>query len=702
MGKYQDVTELEKENKALSDKLAMLQQERRQYRDALLGNCYFSYTFDVTEGRIYSEFTTTSGVNLIRMLGLKVPVDYDEMNEKWAAVWHPRFIKGEMAKLLKREELLARFESGATEVEIEYYTPETDAYTRTVTLMFRDEADGHVHAFVFANDTTDARREEERKRRELLAAKDALEDAYEAANRASAAKTKFLSSMSHDMRTPMNAIIGMTAIAEAHLDDPERVADCLNKISVAGKHLLGLINEVLDMSKIESGKVDLNAVAFHLPDLIDDLLTMSRPQAEARKHMLSVSVMGLTHEKVIGDSQRIQQAFMNLMSNAIKYTPEGGRIELLITEKQTNNPKVGCYEFVFRDNGIGMDKAFLEHLFEPFARAEDERVQKMQGTGLGMAITRNIVQMMNGDIAIDSEKGKGTKVTVTIYLQLQEDDGDISYEDFEKLSVLVVDGDKSACKSACGVLKELGMRAAGVLSVEAAMEKIITADRIGDGFWAVILDWNMVGMDGTAIIEEIRRSAGKDAPKMMISAYDWPDIEQEAKAAGADAFVGKPLFKSRMAQSFRKLLGGVKEPEGEDTPKTPSKERFAGKRALLVEDNEINAEIAREILGMAGIETDWAENGKKAVDIMTEAKDGDYDIIFMDIQMPVLNGYEAARAIRALPGDYAKRVPIIAMSANAFADDVQQAVHSGMNEHITKPIDIGQLMKTLKKWLSEG
>lgn len=399
-----------------------------------------------------------------------------------------------------------------------------------------------------------------------LAQQKALKVAYDAANRANSAKTDFLAHMSHDIRTPMNAIIGMTAIASAHLDDKERVADCLNKITISSKHLLGLINEILDMSKIESGKVDLHDEEFSLPDLIDNLLVMVKPQIKAKNHHLTVSIQKIEHEMVIGDSQRIQQSFINLMSNAVKYTPAGGNINLTISEKPTNKPNLGCYEFIFEDNGIGMSKEFLSKLFDPFARANDSRVEKIEGTGLGMAITYNMVQMMNGSIKAESELNKGTKITVNIIMKLQENQ-QVVYE-----------------------------------KNETSLNTIVCND-------------------------------------------------------------------------------------------------FQGKRALLVEDNELNAEIAGEILEMAGFEVEYAENGQKALDIMTTAEDGYYDIVFMDIQMPIMNGYDATIAIRALSRGYTKGVPIVAMTANAFAEDIQASKNAGMNEHIAKPLDFKQLVKILHKWL---
>jgi len=573
----QDVTKLEEQNKEIKNTLALLNQERKRYRDALTSNCVYSYSSDVTEGLIYLKSLKLHGIDMLEKFDFKQPVSFDRMDEIWREMWNPKLLDG--AVRLTRDVMLEQFRQGNRTVETEYYSAKMDTYTRVTILLSQNEQNGHIYGFLIAHDTTKMRRSEAKKRRDLLEAKKALEDAYEAANRASAAKTDFLSRMSHDIRTPMNAIIGMTAIAGKHLEDKGRVADCLNKIMVSSKYLLGVINEVLDMSKIESGKLDLNEEEFSLFGLIDNLFTMSKPQFGEKKQTFTISVRDVAHEQVIGDSQRIQQALMNLVGNAIKYTPEGGTVDLSLTEKKTNKPMIGCYEFIIADNGIGMDEEFQKRLFEPFVRAEDTRVEKMQGTGLGMAITKNIVQMMNGTLKVESAPEVGTKITMTVFFKLQTPDGAAHYE-------------KSAT------------------------------------------------LPGSAV-------------------HDNPDV----------------------LASFSEKL-------------------FAGKRALVVEDNEINVEVASEILGMAGFVMEYARNGKEAVDAMAEAADGYYDVVFMDVQMPVMNGYEATKAIRALGRDYTDSVPIIAMTANAFAEDVRMAKGSGMNEHVTKPLDFGQLMAVLRKWLA--
>lgn len=526
----------------------------------------------------------------------------------------------------------------------------------------------------------------------------ALQAAFDAAEAANKAKTDFLSNMSHDIRTPMNGIIGMTAIAAAHIDDRERVQDSLQKITQASKHLLSLINEVLDMSKIESGKVNLIEEEFNLSDLIDNLLTMTNSQIEEHHHELCVNISGVTHEAVVGDSLRIQKVFTNLMSNAVKYTPDGGKIQLSISEKPSNQAKVGCYEFIFEDNGIGMREEFIDQIFEPFTRAADDRVDKIQGTGLGMPICRNIVRMMGGDIKVESKLGVGSRFTVTIYLKLQ-DTAEVRYDKFIDLDVLVADDDALSLESCCGMLNDFGMKAEGVSTGIQAVEHVVLHHQQKRDYFACIIDWKMPDMDGIATTRAIRKAIGNEVPIIIISAYDWSDIEQEARAAGANAFISKPLFRSRLAKTFSALVG-EEEHEEQSAPLIElGKMDLADRRALLVEDNELNAEIAEEILEMTGIAVECAADGTEAVDKISECKDGYYDIIFMDIQMPKMNGYDAARAIRAMNRNYCKQVPIIAMTANAFAEDVQAAKTVGMNEHIAKPLDLNALAKTLNKWL---
>ncbi len=541
--------------------------------------------------------------------------------------------------------------------------------------------------------------EEVRKEQQI---QQALRDAIEAANASNRAKGEFLSSMSHDMRTPMNGIIGMTAIAANHLDDRERVADCLKKITDSSNHLLSLINDVLDMNKIESGKVELHEEEFCLAELIDGMLAMTRPQIQAHGHSFRINIVDVEHEQVIGDSRRIEQVFVNIMSNAIKYTPNGGRISLSVRETPTRAQGFGHYEFVFEDNGYGMTEEFQKHLFEPFTRANDKQTAGIQGTGLGMAITRNIVRMMGGDIAVESVYGEGSKFTVNMYLKLQEGDN-INYDSFVDLRVLVADDDPVCCESTCALLNDMGMNSEWVLSGKAAVERVKARREQGRDFFTFIVDWKLPDQGGVETTRLIRQLVGEDVPIIIFSAYDWSDIEQQAREAGATAFISKPLFRTKLAALFDALVNRQPAQTGLADPLQKLENLgLDGKRVLLAEDIEINAEIATDFLEMTGLQVDWARDGVQAADMLEASPDGYYSMIFMDMQMPNMNGCDAARAIRAMDRDYAKEIPIVAMTANAFAEDMLNCKRAGMNDHITKPIDVEVLSRVLQSYVKNN
>ena len=525
----------------------------------------------------------------------------------------------------------------------------------------------------------------------------ALKEAYQTAENASRAKTDFLSNMSHDIRTPMNAIIGLTAIAGANIENQDKVIECLGKITKSSRHLLGLINEVLDMARIESGKMSLAEEDFNLSELVDNLVTLTKPGIDEHRHNFEVHIEHIEHEAVCGDSLRIQQVFVNLMSNAVKYTPDGGNITFSIKEKPNGFSELGCYEFSIEDNGIGMTPEYQKIMFEPFSRADDHRTTKVQGTGLGMAIARNIINLMNGNITVDSTLNKGTKITVTIYLKLQE-----SRKEQEKelinLPVLVVDDDKTCCESTVATLKDIGIEGEWVLTGKEAVERCYARHEMNSDYFAVILDWKMPEMDGIETARKIRERVGKEVTIIILTSFDFSEIEEDARAAGVDAFIAKPLFRSRLTAALRQFTSEKKEKNARDYLEEFAKVDYTGKKILIVEDNELNREIAAEILGMTGAEIDVAENGKIAVEKVMNAPENEYDLAFMDIQMPIMNGYEATAAIRSLPGARGK-VPIIAMTANAFAEDVQLAKNTGMNEHIAKPLDMNKLNDVLRQWL---
>ena len=526
-----------------------------------------------------------------------------------------------------------------------------------------------------------------------------LAQAVERAEAANHAKSDFLSRMSHDIRTPMNAILGMTSVATMHVDEKERVLDALEKITVSGKHLLGLINEVLDMSRIESGKVSLTESSFNLSVTIESLLTVFRSQMEAKGLALNAGIAKLEHENVVGDEQHLQQIFMNIMGNAVKFTPSGGKISIHIEEKSSHIKGYGCYEFTFEDTGIGMEPDYIQKIFEPFSRAADSRTGKIEGTGLGMSIAVNIARMMLGDIKVESELGKGSKFTVIVYLKLDDmTEADLAI--YNGLSVLVVDDEETACESSCEMLKSLGMNAEYVLSGEEAVKRFNEGN--GLQFAVVILDWKMPGMDGLETAKDIRRTAGSEVSIIIQSAYDWADIESEALDAGVDAFIGKPLFKSRLMRVLKDVLGSDQNKDKEEVSAldTFRQEDFSGRRVLLVEDNEINIEVAKELLSVVGIQVEMAMNGQLAVDAVMGKEPGYFDLIFMDIQMPVMNGYEASKAIRASGRADLEKIPIVAMTADAFADDIRKSEEAGMNDHISKPVDIERLEEALLKWIN--
>ena len=470
-----------------------------------------------------------------------------------------------------------------------------------------------------------------------------------------------------------------------------------DKKAVSSFYDRGYIAERLKGLETESGKMTLAQEDFNLSELVDNLITLTKPVLDEHKHNFDIHINHIEHETVCGDSLRIQQVFVNLMSNAIKYTPDGGNITFSIEEKTNGFSELGCYEFTIEDNGIGMSPEFQKIMFDPFSRADDHRTTRVQGTGLGMAISRNIVNLMNGNIKVDSTLHKGTRITVTIYLELQEKEKEQD-ENLMNLPVLVVDDDKTCCESTIATLKEIGITGEWVLFGREAVERCYARHELKNDYFAVILDWKMPEMDGIETARQIRKRIGKEITIIVLTSYEFSEIEEEAKAAGVDAFIAKPLFRSRLTATLRQFTSGRKENTARNYLEKLSEADYTGKRILLVEDNELNREIGVEILQMTGAEVETAENGKIAVEKVEASPKGSYDLIFMDIQMPVMNGYEATAAIRSLPGEKGK-LPIIAMTANAFAEDVQLAKNTGMNGHIAKPLDMNKLNDVLENWL---
>ena len=554
----------------------------------------------------------------------------------------------------------------------------------TITFSYmdgKDSEDGIPSYYSLGIDVTEA---VERQRLQ----QQALEDACRVAKHANQAKTEFLSRMSHDIRTPMNAIVGMTAIAGAHIEDTPRVRDCLKKINTSSKHLLNLINEVLDMSKIESGRLDVRANDFSLPGLVQNVFDVCRPMIIEKGHHLTMNISKVGHEDLYGDESRLQQVLVNILSNAVKYTPAGGRLHFSIEEKPTHAEGASVFYFTFEDDGIGMSEEFVGRIFEPFSRAEDSRISKIQGTGLGMAIS-HIIHMMNGEITVDSTLGKGSRFTVSVALKFRDaEEGE--HPVLTNLPVLVVDDERDVCEYASLLLKEVGMRAFWVLSGQEAVAEIVRAHEERDDYFAVILDWRMPDMDGLDTAREIRRRVGPDLPIIMLSGYDCSDVGADFLAAGVDVFIMKPLFKSNMVHLLRNFAED-RECGHASAVLRPEEQRLDGLHVLLVEDNEINQEIAKELLLMEGASVDVADNGEQALDIFARSEEGYYQLVLMDIQMPVMDGYTATAALRSLRRDDAKTAIILAMTANVFSDDVIKAEASGMNGHISKPFDPDRL-----------
>ena len=528
--------------------------------------------------------------------------------------------------------------------------------------------------------------------------KNLLQDALLQANRASKAKSVFLSNMSHDIRTPMNAIVGFTALAITHIDRPDQVEEYLKKIMTSGNHLLSLINDVLDMSRIESGKMHLDEKPCSLPDILHGLRSIVQSDIHAKQLELYIDTVDVLDEDIYCDKLRLNQVLLNLLSNAIKYTTAGGIISMRVMEKSKVTADYASYEFHIKDTGIGMSKEFVTHIFEPFEREKNSTISGIQGTGLGMAITKNIVDMMNGSIEVRSELGVGTEFIVSFTFRLHS--GARKPQNIPELKncrALVVDDDFNTCDSVSYMLGQIGMRAEWTLSGKEAVLRTRQAVMRGDDYCVYIIDWMLPDMNGVEVTRRIRKETGGNVPVIVLTAYDWADIEEEAKEAGVTAFCSKPLFFSELRSCLYSIVNTDEEEEleQEDT-KQPE---FRTGRILLAEDNELNQEIAEAILGDAGFEVEIAENGQIAVDMLNKVEPGYYQLVLMDVQMPVMNGYEATREVRSLDNPEIANIPILAMTANAFEEDKQAALRCGMNGHIAKPIDIDNLFGTLRQIL---
>ena len=521
-----------------------------------------------------------------------------------------------------------------------------------------------------------------------------IDKARSEAIRANKAKSEFLSNMSHDIRTPMNAIVGMTAIATANIDDRQQLMNCLKKITLSSRHLLGLINDILDMSKIESGKMTLNPDMVSLREAMDSIVTIIQPQIKSKNQVFDVFISNILAENVYCDGVRLNQVLINFLSNAYKFTPEGGEIHVYLSQEES--PRGDDFvrvHFRVKDSGMGMAPEFQKKIFESFSREDSTRVHKTEGTGLGMAISKYIVDAMEGTIEVHSEVGKGTEFHVILDLEKAT----VKEEDMvlPSWNMLLVDDDEQLCRETAEKLEELTIHCDWAVDGRTAIRMMEEHHNRQDAYQIVLLDWRMEGMNGIETARELRHKFGDEMPILIISAYDWSDIEEEAREAGISGFISKPLFKSTLYHGLLQYMGSSQEKE--EVQKAPSKD-FSGVRILLAEDNDINYEIANELLTAIGIEIEWAQNGQICVDMFEKSDKGYYDAILMDIRMPIMSGYEAARKIRSLTRQDAG-LPIIAMTADAFSEDVKKCKECGMNDHTSKPIDMDILTRLLAKYL---
>lgn len=564
-----------------------------------------------------------------------------------------------------------------TDIELHHITKD-ESYWFQLTL-FHSLYNGKDRCIMMFSDRTKERKLNEN-----------LKDALEIAKSANDAKSNFLSNMSHDIRTPMNAILGFATLLAKDADKPDKVREYIRKISFSGNHLLSLINDILDMSKIESGKTTLNIEEFGFPEFLEELYSIIVPQANAKKHNFNVYTKGLLPERVLGDRLRLNQVLLNLLSNAVKYTPAGGNIELTVESLDKTVHNHTHLRISVKDNGIGMSEQFVKEIFDPFAREVNVHTKGIQGTGLGMAIAKNIVNLMGGTLSVESEEGKGSTFNLEIELAIarhaQSDDKDF-WLNHNVTRVLVVDDEEDICTGVQELMADTGVEVYYALGGRQAVQMVSEAFDENKGYNIVLLDWKMPDMDGIETAKHIRKKVGNDVPIMVLTSYSFDEIEEEAKDAGINLFLPKPFFISNFRNAIEKLSDG----ETKEFKNIPGSVSIKGLKVLAAEDNEINAEILVELLDIEEATCDLAGNGQEAVEKFAASEPGQYDIIFMDVQMPVMNGYEATKAIRAGSHPQAKTIPIIAMTANAFDDDVRMALDSGMNAHLAKPIDMEKL-----------
>ncbi len=693
----QNVTELKQKELREQRERAVLNRKERQYKIAIMSNSFSTFECNLTKDQIERDsggMNAEKEVPLLEQAELSISDKASECFERLAQYVLPES-QEDYAAVVNIDYLKSQYKQGNMEVDVDYWqkfdsTP--PMCVRQSFIMTRDEDTGDLIAMVVSRDIT----EQVAKQREQT---QALQDALMQAQHANQAKTTFLSNMSHDIRTPMNAIIGFATIAASHMERTEQVRDCLQKILSSSNHLLGLINDILDMSRIESGKLQIHNQECNIPELMHNLVNIIQPQVKAKQLEMFIDTFEVTNEDVIADPLKLNQIFINLMGNAVKYTPAGGTVGFRIMQNAAFKHGWGEYVFIIKDNGIGMSQEFVEHIFEPFERESTATRSGIQGAGLGMAITKNIVDMMGGEITVESEVGKGSTFKVRLSLQLQDiEKSQEQIKELEGLRSLVVDDDLNVCDSVNKMLKSIGLRSEWTTSGREAIYRAKSAHEEGDPYHTYIIDWQMPETSGIETARKIRNVVGSSAPIIILTAYDWTDIEEEAKEAGVTAFCAKPLFMSDLKAALLAANDLVTmEQSSEGTSWTQVD--YSGKRLLLVEDVELNREIAEVILGEAGFMLETAPDGTDAVSMVEESEEGYYDAVLMDVQMPIMNGYEATKAIRGLHRKDVKNLPIIAMTANAMDEDKEAALKSGMDAHISKPLDMELLMSVLEQFI---
>lgn len=692
----QNITETKEREQRIQAEISLASRKERQYRIAITSNALCTFDFNLTKDLIEDDVIRTINghrFSIIEKAGLEAPCKASEWMKRWE-----RFVSKESLEdyrtIVNFEHLKECFERGEAEVVAEYWDEDLAGEkicVRQSFIMTRDYDTDDIMVMVVTKDITGSVMKQKEQTQ-------ALQDALMQAQHANRAKTTFLSNMSHDIRTPMNAIIGFATIAVSHIENKDQVRDCLQKVLSSSNHLLSLINDILDMSRIESGKVQIKEQECNISELMHNLVNIIQPQVKAKQLELFIDTFEVANEDVIADALKLNQVFINLLSNAVKYTPAGGNITFRIMQKTTFRHGYGDYIFVIKDNGIGMSKEFVEHIFEPFEREVTATQSGIQGTGLGMAITKNIVEMMSGKISVESELGKGSAFTVELTLKLQDVEKNAEQiQELHGLRAMVVDDDFNICDSVSKMLKQIGMRAEWTTSGREAAYRAKVAYEEGDSYHTYIIDWQMPETSGIETARRIRSAVGKEAPIIILTAYDWTDIEKEAKEAGVTAFCAKPLFMSDLKAA---LLAANNMLEKEEETAAWTLADFSGKRVLLVEDIELNREIAEVILEEAGFEVECAPDGTDAVAMVKASKEHYYDAILMDVQMPIMNGYEATRTIRTMPRSDVKSMPIIAMTANALEEDKEAALKNGMNAHIAKPIDVDAFIEVLRRFLT--